>query len=152
MSDVLKLHVDRYLLMRDRVVGRLYVDGGAFGFTLEDPPRDVKIPGITGIPSGTYKIRMRTVVSERFGRKMPELLDVPGFTDILLHWGNYPKDTRGCLLVGMRVDPLTLDLRDSRMAFDRLVKRIEENEALRGPDACEITISQSFNRPTPEVM
>jgi hypothetical protein len=30
----------------------------------------------------------------------PELLDVPGRSDIRIHIGNFPQDTLGCLLVG----------------------------------------------------
>ena len=35
-----------------------------------------------------------------FGRKMPVLLEVNGRTGIMMHPGNYPKDSKGCIFVG----------------------------------------------------
>jgi len=50
-----------------------------FGFTCEDRDRGdaPKVPGSTAIPVGTYAVR-RTW-SPRYGRQMPEVLEVPGF-------------------------------------------------------------------------
>ncbi len=31
---------------------------------------------------------------------MPHVEDVPNYTGVLIHWGNYAKDTEGCVLVG----------------------------------------------------
>jgi len=55
--------------------------------------------GITAIPSGLY--RLAWTISPRLGRKTLRLLDVPGFDGVLIHAGNTPQDSLGCLLVGM---------------------------------------------------
>ncbi len=33
-------------------------------------------------------------------QELPHVEDVPGHTGILIHWGNWAKDTEDCLLVG----------------------------------------------------
>lgn len=50
------------------------------------------------IPAGTYEVKLEH--SERFGRLMPFLQNVPGHTGIEIHYGNTAADTRDCLLVG----------------------------------------------------
>ncbi|MDO4309932.1 MAG: DUF5675 family protein [Prevotella sp.] len=101
-------------------IGRLYIDGEYFCDTLEDTDRGLcqgqsvdalrrmKVKGATAIPMGRYKITLN-VVSPRFGKRarykriggrLPRLLDVPVFDGVLIHIGNTPKDTEGCILVG----------------------------------------------------
>lgn len=97
--------------------------------TLEDPPREVKIKGETGIPAGTYKGIVN--VSARFKRMMPLLLNVPGFEGIRIHAGNSIADTEGCILVGLgKGENMVLQ---SRLAFTKIM------ELLNGEDF-EITI------------
>jgi hypothetical protein len=92
----------------DSTLGALYVGGKFSCFVLEDERRDVKVPGETRIPAGTYDIRLRgwggfhNRYMHRFDfhEGMLELVGVPGFTDILIHCGNTDKDTAGCLLLG----------------------------------------------------
>lgn len=79
-------------------IGKLYVDGKYFCNTLEDAVRKDKIPNETAIPYGTYKVIVN--MSPKFKRLLPRLLDVPGFDGILIHRGNTPSDTSGCILVG----------------------------------------------------
>jgi len=91
-------------------IGKLSIDGVYFCDTLEDPIRDLnndgdlddpgetKIYGNTAIPRGTYKIIL--ALSPRFKRLLPVLLNVKHFTGILMHRGNSPQDTAGCILVG----------------------------------------------------
>lgn len=79
------------------------------GFIVEDGHRNVKVYGETRIPAGTYKIVRRKFgghyekYKQRFGHQFSiELADVPGFTNILIHIGNYVKDTEGCLLINFQ--------------------------------------------------
>lgn len=62
-----------------------------------------KIPGKTAIPDGTYKIVL--YMSPRFGRILPNLLNVLYYTSILIHGGNKAEDTDGCLLPGKNDKP-----------------------------------------------
>lgn len=80
-------------------IGRLYVNGKFQCFTLEDPVRTgPKIAHNTAIPAGRYAVTITR--SQRFGRMLPLLLDVPGFDGIRIHPGNTTDDTSGCILVG----------------------------------------------------
>lgn len=104
------LYLKRQIFTDNSTIGDLYWEGGEFETnTLEDTCRrrsgpdgvlqlNEKIFGETAIPSGRYEIQMAW--SEHFKRKMPFLLNVPFFTGIMFHWGNSPKDTFGCILVG----------------------------------------------------
>jgi len=91
-------------------IGKMYIDGEYFCDTLEDTDRElhqnmplaeikkIKIAHQTAIPTGTYRVIVN--MSPRFRRLLPRLLDVPGFTGILIHRGNSDRDTSGCILVG----------------------------------------------------
>lgn len=57
-----------------------------------------KVWGKTAIPAGRYECIF--VFSSKFQRKVIMLLNVPHFIGILIHGGNIPADTHGCLLVG----------------------------------------------------
>lgn len=83
--------------------GKMFIDGGYFGETLEDPDRHledggVKIDGDTAIPRGRFQVAL--TYSRRFGKIMPELLHVPGFSGVRIHGGNTEADTSGCILLG----------------------------------------------------
>lgn len=102
-------------------IGHLYIDGHFFCDTLEDTDRGlsqdmslsritgVKVKGETAIPTGRYRLTVDKV-SPKYSLKakwmqynkalMPRIEDVPGFVGILIHTGNKPKDTDGCVLVG----------------------------------------------------
>ena len=41
---------------------------------------------------------------DKYQLPIPILHDVPGRSQILIHPGNYPKDTLGCILVGSEKD------------------------------------------------
>ena len=68
------------------VEGKLYIDGVFECFTVEDKPRDTKVYGLTGIPKGIYQVIVS--MSNRFNKRLPEVLNVPGFKGIRIHAGN----------------------------------------------------------------
>lgn len=92
-------------------IGALHTDAGEFiCHVLEDPSRNIKIPDKTAIPKGTYDIYMSTTQGRalRYAARWPWhekeifwLQDVPAFTMIQIHVGNYHHDTSGCLLLGV---------------------------------------------------
>jgi hypothetical protein len=90
-------------LIRDKftdesTIGRLLINEVFHCFTLEDKVREVKIKNVTAIPKGRYEVIVN--FSNRFQQQMPLLLNVPNFEGVRIHWGNYSKDTEGCILLG----------------------------------------------------
>lgn len=100
----LQLHLVRTQLFEHDTLGQLFVDGQHKWFTLEDTlrPRGVKVQNETCIPAGVYQVVITRSI--RFGRMLPEILNVPGFTGIRIHLGNTDADTDGCILVGGSLD------------------------------------------------
>lgn len=76
-------------------IGKLYDGETYICDTLEPTKVGVNHPCV---PVGTYRISYQP--SKKFGCDMPFLQEVQGRTGIMIHVGNYPKDTQGCILVG----------------------------------------------------
>jgi hypothetical protein len=119
MKKNFELVLVRIAKMSNYTIGRLYVkletpvskcvDGEMVSEdkrylcdTLEPKRRNLKkekkVAGRTAIPEGRYRVMITK--SYRFQRWLPLLLDVPGFSGIRIHAGNYPADTQGCILPG----------------------------------------------------
>lgn len=77
------------------IIGRLFVGDVEFCHTLEPAESGIAHPAI---PKGAYYINI--VWSPKFKGYYPRLENVVGRSGILIHSGNYPKDTLGCILVG----------------------------------------------------
>lgn len=119
------------VLQRDYIgktctIGSLFVDGIFECFTLEDLPAgpEGKVPGKTRIPSGRYSLVITH--SQRFGVRMPYLLDVPGFSGIRIHPGNTSGDTEGCILVGALMNDDGESLLQSKISYNRLFSTLVE--------------------------
>ena len=56
-----------------------------------------KVYGDTCIPFGSYKLTVS--YSYKFGRNLILVNNVPEFSGVRIHRGNYVKDTIGCVLV-----------------------------------------------------
>ena len=84
----------------DATLGELHfpeVDVYDFLYTLENPWLD-NAANISCIPEGEYICKMRK--SPRFGWRY-HLQGTEPRTWILIHPGNYPKDTKGCIMLGL---------------------------------------------------
>lgn len=117
----MKLKLERFDKQEYYTGGKLYINNVFECYVLEDAIRDVKIPGKTAIPFGTYKVILSH--SPRFRRVLPELLDVPNFTGVRIHRGNTVRDTEGCLLVGRSLQGYFLE--ESKLAFDALMLKLD---------------------------
>ena len=115
-----RLRVERRWKKEGYTIGRLSVDGELWCNTLEDKDRGLhsgmavntiktmKVPGQTAIPRGQYEITLMATVTfrdrawaKKYGGLVPVLRKVKGFDGILIHPGNTPADTRGCILPGL---------------------------------------------------
>lgn len=96
----LELRMVRLAFLGTATEGELYDGPSRLCHTLEDTVRKPgeKVFGKTAIPFGRYRLALHN--SPRFKRVLPWLQGVPGFSYILIHRGNAPKDTAGCILVG----------------------------------------------------
>lgn len=109
-------------------IGRFVVGGTQIGWSLEDRDRglkesmsleeirQIKVKGETAIPKGRYKVILAK--SEKFKNKpwaktydgmLPLLVDVPGYSGVMIHTGNTPEDTLGCVIVAKEIDKKTPD-------------------------------------------
>ena len=91
-------------------IGRLFIDGVEFCYTLEDVVRGegIKVYGETAIVEGVYSCTM--TYSNRFKEMMPLLYNKPDlsvqdskgvrFDGIRIHWGNKAEHSHGCILLG----------------------------------------------------
>jgi len=93
----MKIEVRRFEYNNQCTIGRMYIDGEYFGYTLEDVERSVKVKHETAICRGIYKCTI--TYSPRFRRHIVLINDVPQFSRILVHGGNTKKNTSGCVLV-----------------------------------------------------
>lgn len=145
------IYLDRKYKLHDYTIGKLYINGEYFCDTCEDTDRHLttdmpeaqiireKVYGKTAIPTGTYHIDMDTV-SPKFRNKswahpyfgkLPRLLPVPGWSGVLIHPGNYAKDTEGCILVGR--NKVKGGVTESVATFDKLMALLLAAHAKKEP-------------------
>ena len=98
----MEIKIKRIARKAGYTIGHLTINGHIICDTLEPHcinwARERKVPGRTAIPEGRYKVEMN--YSAKFDKLMPYLKDVPHFTGVMIHLGNTPKNTQGCILVG----------------------------------------------------
>lgn len=144
----MKLELKRIFRGPKYTIGKLYVDNQYVCDTLEDTDRGLKqtdslssiqkkkVYGQTAIPTGTYSITLN-VISPKFkdrswakfcNGKLPRLLNVPGYDGVLIHVGNKPEDTLGCILVGY--NKIKGQLINSTEAFKKLYSILDKSSTI----------------------
>src|SRR6185437_13692460 len=96
-SEAMNLTVTRHWFTPISTCGMLDIDGVFQAYTME-PCLDQSKGKPYAIPLGTYHVVLAW--SPKFQCLTPHIEDVPGFTSVEIHWGDYPKDTEACLMVG----------------------------------------------------
>ena len=116
------LLIIRDTFTKESTIGKLFINGESFCDTLENPWLDNQ-RNISCIPEGQYKVRLR-LPRESATRDYLHLLvqDVPNRDWILVHIGNYPSQTQGCILVGNGREQDAVN--NSRLAMDLVIKEI----------------------------
>ena len=137
MNIILKLK--RVFFSDKYTIGKLFINNAYFCDVLEDKDRDLnkdgdlsdegeqKIFGQTCIPRGKYKVIITE--SNRFKKRLPLLLNVPGFEGIRIHGGNTADDTHGCLLVGENKEKGKV--LNSQNTLGALMKILEESDSIK---------------------
>lgn len=139
----MEIKLVREIFTDKSTIGSILVDNRRLCYALEDKDRYLekdltkKVKGESAIPAGRYRV-IRTL-SPRFRKILPRLLGVPGFDGILIHTGNKPEDTEGCILPGMSRKKDWVS--DSRKAFDLLDAKIQS--AISGGEKVYITIERA---------
>ena len=130
----MKVLQKRYCFGDDFTISRLEIDNKPFSgcpYILEDVVREIpgqnvriwKVKAETAIPVGTYQVEK--TFSQRFGKPMYQLINVPGFEGIRIHGGNTSHDTEGCLITGKERDEKHGEVSGSRVAKEALEKVLD---------------------------
>lgn len=142
----------RYWNDDDTTLGLLFIDYKYFSYTLEDAYHEVKVPGQTRIPAGTYNLdfnKADTNLTQRYrkARWIKDIFDyhleiknVPNYGGVYVHNGGTSKDTEGCLLVSdqLSVGDNRQALTNSRKTFRAFYQRI--GDLLRSKKSVRIII------------
>jgi len=118
----------------EQTLGQLYIyDGLNLVFqckTLELPDRDNK-KMVSRIPEGTYKVKRRT--SDKFGEHY-HITGVEGRKLILMHVGNYHKQTHGSVLLGQNFIDVDhdghADVTMSRATIKAMLDKVQDFELI----------------------
>jgi len=121
-SNLINLLLIRDTFSDKSTLGELFLNGERMCDTLENPWKDNQ-RNISCIPKGNYKVRLR-LPRESASRDYLHLLvqDVPNRKWILVHRGNFPSQTQGCILVGLGSEQDIVH--NSTLAMDLLIKEL----------------------------
>lgn len=132
-KDRMKLTLRRTKKTSTYTEGRLFIDGIYYCDTIEDVERTLnseadKVYAQTAIPCGQYAVEVN--YSPRFGRTMPQVMNVPFFTGIRIHSGTTERSSAGCIIVGKKKSDGQLNGQTTKqIAEDLRSKLIKAQEA-----------------------
>lgn len=117
----MEISVRRFLPGHESTLGEMFIDGAYFCYTIADfvQKGDSVVYGKSYVPAGRYRVVV--TYSHRFGRELPLLVDVPGFSKVRIV-GESSKDTYGCVVVGYTRDGG--DVGQRRSAYNALLLKI----------------------------
>lgn len=118
---MLRLTVARYDYRDDMTRGIIYSGGTHIGYSLENAWKNNR-RNISCIPNGVYETGVR-LSSQSASYEYDHLIlnNVKNRSYILWHIGNYPSDTKGCILPGKTATPDMVGR--SSQAFDEIMDR-----------------------------
>jgi hypothetical protein len=124
---IIELAIHRVVLKPGATIGVFAGPDLPSSFVLEDEVRvGPKVDGQTAIPPGRYRVVL--TFSGRFQKKMPELLNVPGFTSIRLHGGNTAADTLGCPMLARYADAKEMKVWDCADIVNAVIALLQNAE------------------------
>lgn len=142
----MKLLLRRIAKKPNYTIGKLYINGVHVCETIEDTDRGLdqsmslamittrKVHGKTAIPSGEYVVDMsqpspkyrekakKDAFFKPYCENMPRLLNVKGYSGVLIHPGTDENSTEGCLIVGQ--NKVVGKVINSRVTFSALWEQL----------------------------
>ena len=129
--------------------GLLLLNGELFCYTLEPPWRDNK-PNVSCIPEGRYRLKFE----QSFSFALPEdkggalRLFFHGVQDrsrCLFHWGNWVRNTKGCVITGSGVSgspalDVEYSVSRSKAAMRALEAAVRESPGFKADGVIEIDV------------
>src|SRR6202161_4156720 len=122
----MKVDIVRKVETSESITGEFWLDGVKECYYLEPSRYTPFYSGHPCIEAGTYRVVL--TMSPHLGYVCPEVLNVPGRTEIRWHIGNFPKEVLGCCVVGTAVG--TNQVENSRAAFDALMAKLQGQNIL----------------------
>lgn len=115
----MKITIDRAWKCPKYTISRLFIDGVRFYEALEDTDRGLhqsmplglilqkKVYGKTAIPRGVYRLALTYSPAftdkswaKKYDGKVPEILNVKGWSGVRIHPANTAEELVGCIAVG----------------------------------------------------
>ena len=140
------IQLDPKFSTKKSLSGELSVNGQQFCYFLTLPLGD-GLPG-SAIPSGKYPVTLgpsakfqaianKDAWYKQYMNVIPHIDNIPNRSTILVHTGNTPEQTEGCILVGNQHDGLNPDfIGASKAAFARLWPLIDA--AIKSGEGCDL--------------
>ncbi len=115
---------------KDVTTGKLIIFNGSdviFECVTLELPWKLNKKYVSCIPEGNYKVMK--VFSAKFNDCF-YLRDVPDRTGVLIHAGNFTRDTEGCILVGKAFKDIDkdgiIDITESKVTLTEMLAKTEE--------------------------